>query len=272
MSRISSTAKLRLSNSAIKVPDPVRLSIDQIRIPITHRAVNKRSVQGLVGSIMAVGLQNPIAVVRDKNGVCILTAGRHRLEAFKQLGRQTIPARILDSTSGEIWKHSENLHRFELTRLERDEAVVEYIEARKKLGRLGSTAGGRQPNDRGNSAVGRELQMDRKQIRESKRRAKKIHSKTKRFLKLNGMDNKVGILNAVAKCPTAGKQIELARRSMRKNTVRYQPNGQVVMNAFVKSALGKLERSWRKLKFRRLFNRASETTRKLFIRRVLRVG
>jgi hypothetical protein len=43
-----------------------------------------------------------------------------------------IPARIVDKATGRIWNISENLHRVELTRLERDEAIVQYAKARKR--------------------------------------------------------------------------------------------------------------------------------------------
>lgn len=76
-----------------------------------------RRVEELAESIREVGLLNPITVTEDLR----LVAGYHRLEAYRALGRETIPATIvslaeLDESLAEL---DENLVRSELTALER---------------------------------------------------------------------------------------------------------------------------------------------------------
>lgn len=84
-------------------------------------------VQELVVSIRAVGLLNPIIITPDFQ----LVAGRLRLEAYKTIGYETIPASIV--TLGEMQQRlatiDENLIRKVLTKLEEAEQLSE----RKKI-------------------------------------------------------------------------------------------------------------------------------------------
>ena len=99
------------------------LCVDGITIPTTGRPYNATNVSTLVQSISTIGLQNPIIVGgRVEDGGAIyelrLISGRHRLEAYRILGRQLIPARI-DDTDERLWTIAENLHRTELSVVER---------------------------------------------------------------------------------------------------------------------------------------------------------
>jgi ParB-like chromosome segregation protein Spo0J len=55
--------------------------------------------------------------------VPILIAGRHRLEAVRMLGWDEIPVIVSDGTEIEakMWEIAENLHRADLTVMERSE-------------------------------------------------------------------------------------------------------------------------------------------------------
>ena len=75
----------------------------------------------LAQSIEIEGLHQPIVV---DEGLWLI-AGRHRLEAFKMLGRGTIPANVKDVSELDslLAEASENLERHELTAIERAEHV-----------------------------------------------------------------------------------------------------------------------------------------------------
>lgn len=105
-------------------------SIGCIQIGPDHRDTDPAVVTKLVDSIKAIGLQSPIAVSRAGRGMFNLVTGRHRLAAYIQLGLSEIPARIFaDPIDARLWAISENLHRAELTALQRAEAEAAWIEA-----------------------------------------------------------------------------------------------------------------------------------------------
>lgn len=110
--------------------------IDSIKVDDKRRAVNAATVDRLADSIARIGLQTPITCrLLAEDETCdedaILVAGRHRLEACRKLGWDKVPAFIweADASSDEarMWEISENLHRSELSALERDEQVAEWV-------------------------------------------------------------------------------------------------------------------------------------------------
>ena len=89
------------------------------------------NVDPLVESIREVGLLNPIAVTADR----VLVSGLHRLEAFRKLGRLTIPTIVLTVSPDEaqIREIDENLVRNDLTLLERAEHLCRRKEVYERL-------------------------------------------------------------------------------------------------------------------------------------------
>ena len=95
--------------SKIKVLPQVRRDIDE--------DYNSAEMIDLVNSISKNGLLNPITLRRNKQtNELILVAGNRRLNAFKKMGREKIPATIvdLDETQAIFAQMSENLTRKEL--------------------------------------------------------------------------------------------------------------------------------------------------------------
>jgi len=105
------------------------------------RAVDAKAVRALVASIEESGLMQPITVRRVRKSrsgqMCDafeIIAGLHRVKAFRQLQRQTIPAIVLDvdDLHAELMLIDENLCRNDLTPAERAAAVARrkaiYIE------------------------------------------------------------------------------------------------------------------------------------------------
>ena len=77
-----------------------------------------------------LGLQAaPVVIERD--GRFRLVSGRHRLEALRVLGYEEAPVRIVgfNDLQARLWRISENLHRNELTALQRAEQIAEYAQA-----------------------------------------------------------------------------------------------------------------------------------------------
>lgn len=72
-------------------------------------------IEALAASIDEIGLINPI-VVRKKNGGYELIAGTRRCHAFMMLGKEYIPAKIIEQDSREaaMLQLSENFHRQDL--------------------------------------------------------------------------------------------------------------------------------------------------------------
>lgn len=90
-------------------------------------------------SMSKIGIKTPITVCGvSETGNIFLVAGRHRLEAAKRLGWTEIEAIILwdcPEDEARMWEISENLARAELTALERDEHVAEWIRLAGKVSR-----------------------------------------------------------------------------------------------------------------------------------------
>ena len=64
-----------------------------------RRSFEPAPLEALKRSIEREGLLQPIAVLRDGNGRFLIAAGERRYRAFRELGRSTIPARIV---SGDV--------------------------------------------------------------------------------------------------------------------------------------------------------------------------
>ena len=117
-------------------------NIDDILIKPSRRPLDEVVLGELIESIRAIGLLYPPTImirndvmIDDElvDGVPILVAGRHRLEAWRRLGNYTISCVVLDISDleAEMMEISENLHRAELTALQRDEQIARWIELTK---------------------------------------------------------------------------------------------------------------------------------------------
>jgi len=88
----------------------------------------------------------PIDVVRIETGIhrgrYKLIAGAHRLEAYDQLGRSTIQARILAGDDAVAWEEAENLLKSGLSVLDESIAIVRYAHRLKLSGGDARPTGG----------------------------------------------------------------------------------------------------------------------------------
>lgn len=120
----------------------ISVYVDSIEISDRHRPLNDDAVTRLASSMKDIGLKQPITIRivdlmvldgKEVEGVPVLVAGRHRLEAARQLGWQRIDCLEIedDVLRSEMWEIAENLHRLDLTKEQRDEHIRRYAELLK---------------------------------------------------------------------------------------------------------------------------------------------
>jgi ParB/RepB/Spo0J family partition protein len=160
------TASARASNKGVaQVKD---IPIDQVLILAGRRLTVAEKVASMAESIDHSGLIHPITVRETTHStVFILVAGRHRLDAFRRLGRDRIPALVMPAATTEVEARTaeiaENLHRAELTALQRNQQIAEWRELAKV--RKNSAPSNHQPNETGNRETARDLGIDEKAVR-----------------------------------------------------------------------------------------------------------
>lgn len=142
--------------------EPVRerLYVENITVPAGRlRSVNEEAVARLADSFRRLGQRVPVSVRMDGDAV-MLVAGLHRLRAAQALGWEQIEAVYCDGdeTDARLWEIAENLHRAELSAVERAEHVAEWVRlTAEKVSRGGTPTGGAQPNEAGIRKAAAEL-------------------------------------------------------------------------------------------------------------------
>lgn len=197
------------------------ISISEIELPKGRRDIRPEAVGDLARSMQQIGLLSPIGV-RVVDGKARLVYGGHRLEAARKLGWDTIDCHLIeaDDRQARMAEIAENLHRAELTALERSEQVAEWLRleeehATEKAGqvdRLSATVGGRGKTG-GISEAAREIGIDRS----TARRARKIGTlppEAKAAAQELGLDDNQSALLRAAKSaqPVASLQQHAAHR------------------------------------------------------------
>ena len=194
-----------------------RITLDRIVvIKEGRRELNTELIDKLVGSsIKRLGLQHPITV-RRRGTDFILIAGRHRLEAFKRLGRRGIMANVVSVVGDQarLWEISENLHRADLNALERAEQIAEWIKITDKVSvqsapKPKSGPKGGRPEG-GISAAARELGIEETDAKRAKKIAS-IDPTAKEASVAAGLANNRSALLKVSRETTADAQITKAR-------------------------------------------------------------
>lgn len=158
--------------------------MDVVRIPLSEtlrmggRKVDAATVQTLKESIAAVGLLSPIVVTRavrndgpTKIDTYRIVAGRHRVEATRELGWTEIDAVILDADAQhvELCEIDENLARAELTPAQRAQAHVRRRELMIELGLVHDKGRGGDRKSNANLAIDSYLDVAAAELGTSKR-------------------------------------------------------------------------------------------------------
>lgn len=195
--------------------------------PSSHaRALNNDSVVSLAASMDKIGLRTPITVKpcsKFHQGQEIaafeIVTGRHRLEAAKMLGWNEIEAVVMedDIRACRLWEISENLHRAELSDVERSKLIEEWRELTcEKVFQLGTPSGGRQQKDIGVRKTSQELGLTPQEVHRAHKiatMAPEAHEVAREL----GLDSNQSALLEAARQTTAEAQIDaLMQRALRK--------------------------------------------------------
>lgn len=167
-----------------------RLYVTDVIVATNRRNTDPDRVAQLAASMKALGLQTPISVWSGDNETVHLVVGRHRLEAAKLLGWEQIDGIFVEMTERQrrLWEISENLHRADLSALERAELEAEWmrlsaeeaevsrqVDAKLPIGR---PAGGRREAARSigmNEPAARRAEAVAKLEPEAKEEARSLH-------------------------------------------------------------------------------------------------
>jgi ParB family chromosome partitioning protein len=219
------------------------LPLDAIVTGDRLRQLNRGTVDTLKQSIVRIGLKIPISVryVSDDHGFD-LVAGLHRFIACRELGWTEIPVREETGTSDDarMWEIAENLHRAELTALERDEHIAEWVRLceREKPEQFAQVSGGC-GKEGGVSAASRELGLERTDVIRSVKVAENLAPEAKKEARTLGLDdNQSALLKAAAEpTPEAQKQKlqEHAAKPRKARTPKAKPE---MVDAQISSACG----------------------------------
>ena len=246
----------------------------------------------LMQSISVLGLQTPITVrsVQQDAGwgktrtEWHLVTGFHRLEAMKRLGEMKIPCFVMkgDERDARKWEISENLHRAELTPLEYDVQVAEWVrltESDAPISGHNVLKKGRGRRKGGISEAARRLPIKGKTHaakRKNVERALKVDSilpEAKEAAKAAGLDNNRSKLLKIAAEKTLEAQLAKVRELKQSSRETKQKTSEVdataPLSAEDKKVLKHLFEDWNDaVDLRRRFTRASLTVREQFIAKI----
>lgn len=188
----------------------LEIPIDDITFTDRLRQLNRDTVESLKQSIARIGLKTPISVrcIRDEEAYVGVT-GLHRYVACRELGQTHIPVRLETGTADDarMWEIAENLHRADLTALERDEHIAEWVRLceQKKVAQ-NAPPGGEQPHEKGIRAASRELNLERTDVQRAVKVAEKLAPEAKQAALDLGLDDNRSVLLKAAAEPTPEAQ------------------------------------------------------------------
>jgi hypothetical protein len=177
------------------------------------RPINERTVGALAESMLRLGQLSPISVYKMDDHTLRLVTGLHRLEAAKSLGWKKVEA--VFSTGNEIERElqeiAENLHRSELTALERDTQIGRWAElTTAKASQVETPLGGAQPREKGVRKVANDLCLDKSDVQRAVKVAS-ISPEAKQAARDAGLGDNRSALLAVAKEATPDAQVAKVR-------------------------------------------------------------
>ena len=224
------------------------LSLDQIVVS-QGRKLDPDVVASMAESIKSMGLQNPINVLATGEGGYRIISGRHRLAAVRSLGRDQIEALVrydLSDIEVRLAEIVENLHRAELTALQRSDQIVEYaklVKERRKegaaqVGQHLSNVKGASRREAGDSAAARDLGLSRQAIQRAEKIAN-ISPEAKAAVKEAGLDDNQSALLDIAAAPKEQQQVVITELVDKRARKRSNPRSGKDVNATVQAILVK---------------------------------
>jgi ParB-like chromosome segregation protein Spo0J len=257
-------------------------AVDAIKVDVSkRRPVNPKMVEGLVKSIKAIGLRTPL-MVRIRDRVPHLVAGLQRLDALKALGRKRVPC--VCTHGGEIAARkcqiTGNLHRGELTKLERAEQTAEWLElteseeqisgekVQKKRGRPES---GDAKAARKLPVQGKTVDAKRKRIA-TDRKIAALDPAVKEAIIEAGIDNDAGKLDEIVDKKTTKAQLaKIAELKVGPRKKKPSPAGKA--STGIELPYDVLVREWNDAKnknLRRAWKQAPPNDRRVFVKTVMK--
>jgi len=266
------------------IPKPkqtIMVNVDDIVLGNSGRKIDDRKLKPLERSIADQGLRSPIQIYKlgdVHKGKFGLAAGQHRLRAVKNLGVQTIPAVIIKREQAKAWRASENLHRNDLSVLEKSLAIVEYAEERKHLQNVkGVTKGGKQPHDRGYAKLAKATGYDRKRIAEAHAHAALPKSIKKAILERRKLNTRA-TLNDLAEMNSEEEQLRFIRGHLHAERSKNKPAMKIGKPTSSKApnskrtdsmAVAALKSKWKATPFRSFYEKQPPHARKEFVLQML---
>lgn len=200
-----------------------KVSVDAISAAGRLRSIDEQRVTALAESIKSIGLQTPVSAWANEDGSDVrLVAGAHRLAAVKLLGWEEVPCILvdMDEIGRRLWEIAENLHRAELSALERSEHIAEWVrltEERRKAKEENQMAqvappeiGYKKPppqKESGIRAASRELGIDRDKARRSVNIATRLSEEAKDVARETGLDNNQSALERAARADNQADEL-----------------------------------------------------------------
>lgn len=180
--------------------------VDAIRIADRFRTLDEQAVSRIQESIQKIGLRTPITIrMTDLDGIsdAVLVTGQHRLEAARRLGWQQIECFVADNDDelrARMWEIAENLHRAELSVLDRAGHVAEWIRLAGMVSpQLGAKPTGGRPVS-GVRLAARELQISKSDADRQVKIAG-MSDEAKEAARELGFDGNQSVLERAARAP-----------------------------------------------------------------------
>lgn len=195
--------------------------IEVVDVENRLREPSEESVSKLARSIEQIGLRTPITVRTVNDGErLVLVTGATRLAACKSLGWEKIDAFIededdFDEIDAQLWEIAENLHRAELTKLERDEQVALWVKLQDQKREAVSAQSAQKPQggrpEGGVSAASRDLGLDRDDARRAVQTAA-LSDRAKETARELGFDDNRSVLLQAARQHSPSDEVAFLRR------------------------------------------------------------
>lgn len=177
---------------------PRLIRIADIDVGYRLRGVDPERVEALKASIGEIGLRTPITVMVAEGGRFRLSAGAHRLETMRQLGRTEIWCFVRSGHAfdAELWEIDENLCRADLTPADR--AMFVFRRKELYLMKHPETASGEnqhtrgrqvgEPSERFTAATAVATGRSERSLQRDAERGEKISEKALRMLRGTHLD------------------------------------------------------------------------------------
>lgn len=211
-----------------------------------RRELDSKTVKRLAESIDKIGLRHPITVIK-RGERYRLVAGLHRMEACRKLGREHVMATIVSMTNADarLWEIAENLHRAELTKLERSNQTEEWRSlTQDEVRKVSAPIGGHQPDDMGFRKTAEHLGISEKEVRNAHKIASLSDEAKEAARDLDLDDNQSALLDAAEHDEPAAQVVALRTRAQPKDDERRSGEWRERFETVWRSCPSQKDREW----------------------------